>query len=308
MTLSGTKPRAFTAVLAINYMSQKSYTIGLDIGGSKIAGVLLRRGVVIESSTLATPKDNLEHFLIMAKAVIDPLRQRLEVEKGVLAGIGIGAPGAIDTEKGVVSVSPNLPILNKAKLIDEMRRMFELPDLAMKMDNDANCFVRGEATYGAGRKSKNVFGLTIGTGIGGGWWHDGEIYRGHHGAAAEPGHMIVDFDHLSTLEQAYHKLTQNNPGLMAEEAYRGDILAEKKFSEIGSYLGIALSTIVNLIDPEIIVIGGGFVASSDLFLKAAKENLKKYTFSPAGRSVKLAKSKLGPLAGAIGAGLLIDGA
>ena len=286
--------------------SEKTYRIGLDVGGTKIAGVLLdAKNRVIEHLILATPKDNLEHFLIMLQAAAQPLIQRIEKSKGVLLGIGLGAPGPVDTEKQQIIVAPNLPLLNKVKLGELLLERLNRKELPCRLDNDANCFVRAEGIIGAGKGSKNFYGLTIGTGIGGGWGHEGEVYYGHHGAASEPGHLVVDFDQLITLEQAYHKLLQNNPALMAEEAYRGDIMAEQRFEEIGAYLGIAFSTIVNLFDPEMIILGGGALASSDLFLKAAKENLKKHTFARQARNVKLVKGKVGPFAGAIGAALMI---
>ncbi len=282
------------------------FEIGIDVGGTKIAAVLLRRGRVIESSILATPQDSLEHFLIMIKAALDPLFEHIQKLKGTLSGIGIGVPGIINYEKQEIVLAPNIPFLNKIKIAEALKKQLEKPELNIVIDNDANCFVRAEANMGAGKQSENVYGITIGTGIGAGWWYKGEIYLGHHGSASESGHMIVDFDKQISLQEAYNRLTQRNPALMAEEAYRGDLLAEKAFIELGAYLGIALSTIVNILDPEIIVLGGGVVASSDLFIKSAKENLKKYTFSPAGQNVRLVKSKLGPLAGAIGAGLLVS--
>jgi len=286
--------------------TNKNFYIGVDVGGTKIASVLLNeKHKVIEHLTLATPKDSLEHFLIMVNAAIDPLLKTIEKNKGQLIGIGIGAPGPIDKEKNLVIMAPNLPLLNKVKLGELISKQINRPDLPCLLDNDANCFVRAEAVLGAGKKSNNFFGFTIGTGIGGGWWYQGEIYHGYYGAASEPGQIIVDFDQLITLEQAYHKLTQNNPAVLAEEAYKGDILAEQRFAEVGSYLGIAFSTIVNLFDPEMIILGGGALASSDLFLNAAKDNLKKYIFSNQSRKVNLVKGKIGPLAGAIGAALLI---
>lgn len=281
------------------------YQLGIDIGGTKIAAVLLRKGKVIESSVLATPKDSLEHFLIMVQAVVDPLRERAAADKADISGIGIGCLGAIDSEKGQVLFALNLPILNKVKLVDALRKQLNLPELPMLLDNDVNCFIRAEALSGAAKGSNNAYGLAIGTGIGGGWWHKGEIYHGNHGASTEPGHIVIDIDHLLTLEQAYHKLTQNNAALLADEARRGDILAQKSFSELGSYLGIALSTIVNLISPDIIVLGGGVAAAGDLFIKEVTEKLRQHIYSPASKSVKVVKGKLGPLAGAIGAGLLI---
>ncbi|MCX6792675.1 MAG: ROK family protein [Candidatus Falkowbacteria bacterium] len=288
--------------MAIN----KNFYIGIDVGGTKIASVLLdEKHKTIEHLTLATPKDSLEHFLIMVSAAVDPLLKTIEKKKGHLVGIGIGAPGPIDHAKNQVIVAPNLPLLNKVKLGELILKQINQPNLPYLLDNDANCFVRAEGILGAGAKSNNFFGIGIGTGIGGGWWYNGDIYHGGHGSGSEPGHIIVDFDNLITLEQAYHKLTQNNPAILAEEAYKGDILAGQKFAEIGAYLGIAFSTIVNLFDPEMIILFGGALASSDLFLNAAKEALKKHTFAREAHSVKLIKGKLGPLAGAIGAALLI---
>ena len=282
----------------------KQYQIGIDVGGTKIASVLLHQNKVVEHSTLATPTDSLQHFLIMIQASLDPLMSIIEANHGTLTGIGLGIPGVVDYEKDEVSIAPNLTLLNKVKLPEEIKKILGKPELTVKMDNDVNCFVRAEALLGAGKKSSNVYGMTIGTGIGSGWYFKGEVYNGHHGGANEVGHMIVDFDELITLEQAYHKLTQHNPKLLAEEAYRGDVLAEKSFAELGAYLGIALSTIVNILDPEIIILGGRVIDSGNLFLDTAKDNLKKYTFSPNAQSVRLVKGKLGPLAGATGAGLL----
>jgi len=287
-------------------MANKSFRIGLDIGGTKIAAVLLNENnKVVDHLVLATPKDSLNHLLIMLQAAIDPLLERLEKSKNSLLGIGIGVPGSVDQIKEQVIAASNLPLINKIKLSSLLSQQIKRPDISYILDNDAKCFVRAEAVLGAGKHSSNFYGLTIGTGIGGGWWHDGDIHRGFHGTAGGPGHMIVDIDKLITLEQAYHTLMQNNPALMAEEAYHGDRLAEQRFQEIGSYLGIAFSTIVRLIDPEIIVLGGGALAASELFLNAAKASMKKSVSPYQSSSVKLVKSKVGPLAGAIGAALLI---
>jgi glucokinase len=286
--------------------NKKIYRIGLDVGGTKIAAVLLdARNRVLEHSILATPKDSLEHFLIMMQAAVDPLLTRVVKNKGTLSGIGLGIPGPIDYEKGEVVVAANLAFLSKKKIGQLLQVQLQRPETPVILDNDANCFVRAEARLGAGVKSNNFYGLTIGTGIGGAWWHNGEVYRGHHGAAGEPGHLIIDIDHHISLETAYQKLMQSNAALIAEEAYRGDILARQRFEEIGANLGVAFSTIVDLLDPEMIIIGGGVLAASDLFLDAAKENMKKYIFSQHAKSVKLVKGKVGPLAGAIGAALLI---
>lgn len=281
--------------------NKKIYTIGIDIGGTKLNAVLFDGKKVIEDYMLATPKDNLDHFLVMIKALVEPFFERVKNDKAEINGIGIGVAGVINYSETKVLFSPNLTIINNIELGKKIEEIFNLP---VKMSNDADCFTRAEAIIGAAAGSNNVYGITIGTGIGGGWCRDGEIYRGHHGGAGEPGGLVIDYDNGIRLEEAYHKLTQNNPASLAEEAYRGDVLAEKIFLEVGKYLGITFANIVNLINPEVIVVGGGVVESSDLFLKEIKKYMKQYTISEDAKEVKIVKSKIGKHAGAIGAALL----
>ena len=280
-----------------------NYRLGLDIGGTKINGVLFANGEVAENFQVATPTDNLGHLIIMIKAVLDPLRERAAQDHQTIDFLGIGVPGTVNQRAERVVACINMPILDNIKLLARLRNELEL-NLPMKLDNDANCFTRAEAKLGAGVGLNNIYALTIGTGIGGGWWFNDRIYQGSHGHAGEIGEMLIDFDHQITLEEAYKKLTQNNPRLLAQEAYEGDILAEKCFQELGAYLGLAFANIVNLLDPEIIVIGGGTSASSDLFLKTAHKTMKKYLSSKETKKISIVKSKLGANAGAIGAALL----
>ncbi len=280
----------------------KTYTIGLDIGGTKMNAVFFDGEKVIADDSLATPRDSLEHFLVMVKALVDPMLEKAKEIKARIEGVGLGIAGVIDYSEDKMLVSPNLEILNNIKLTEKISAMFELP---VKMDNDGNTFILAEATLGAGKKHKNVYGIVIGTGIGGGWFKDDEIYRAVHGGSGEPGEMIIDFAEPVFLEEAYHKLTQNNPAQMAEEAYRGDVLAGKVFEEVGDFLGIALANIANLIAPEVIVIGGGVLESSDLFLSRAKKKMREHIASPIlKKQLKIVKAKLGSNAGAVGAALL----
>ncbi len=281
-------------------MPSKEYAIGVDVGGTKMAGVLFDGQKVIADYVLATPKDDLEHFLVMLTALIKPLLAKAQKHKAKVKALGLGVPGPINKE-GRLQQLPNLPVLNNVKLGEVVEKKL---NLAVVLDNDANCFVRAEAMLGAGKKFTNFFGLTIGTGIGGGWWRQGKVYLGAHNSAGEPGHLIINADVGVDLETAYQKLVQNNAAKLAEEAYRGDDLAQKAFAEFGQYLGFVLADIVNLIDPEAIIIGGGVAEVSDLFLPTAKKTMRQHIISPAARKIKLAKAKLGPLAGAIGAALL----
>lgn len=286
-------------------MSQtnKHYTIGIDIGGTKMSAVLFDGTKVIADDKLATPKDNLEHFLIMLNALIGPLLEKAQQDKIKVKGIGLSVAGVQDYKEGKILSSPNIPIINNIKLAAEVKNKINLP---VAMDNDANCFLQAEMKIGAGQKYTNAYGIIIGTGIGGAWWFNNKIYHGSHSGAGEPGQMIIDFSSGTALEPAYHKLTQNNPAAVAEEAYHGDNLAEKTFAEIGRDLGTTFANIVNLIDPEVFIIGGGVVEASDLFLSQVKKTMREYIHSPeAKKGVKIIKAKLGEHAGAIGASLLI---
>lgn len=284
--------------------ANKNYIIGVDIGGTKMSAVLFDGQKVLADYTLATPKDNLEHFMIMLKALVEPLQDKAKAANAVIKGVGAGVAAMLDFSESRIAEAPNLPLLNNLKLPDNLAARLGVEDI--KIDNDANCFLRAEMKFGAGRKYKNAFAITVGTGIGGAWWQGGEIYRGSHGGAAEIGWLTVDFKEGIRLEQAYHKLMQSSPAALADEAYRGDPLAQKSYDEFGHYLGISLANAVNLLDPEIIIVGGGVVESSDLFLSRTKKIMRQYIKSPEAKAVKIVRGKLGANAGAIGAALLIN--
>ena len=281
----------------------KIYTIGIDIGGTKMSAVLFDGEKVIADYKLATPKDNIDHFMIMLNALVEPLIEKAKENKVKIIGIGLGVPGPVNYKERKVSVCNNVLIIAGVKIADQLQTKTGLP---VEVDNDTKCFVRAEALAGAGQKYSNIYGVIIGTGIGGAWWHREKIYQGAHGGAGEFNKMVIDFESGVGLEEAYHKLTQSNPASLAEEAYRGDVLAEKMFEEVGRDLGIAFANIVNLIDPEVIIVGGGVVESSDLFLPKIKKTMREYIFSPEAKKIKILKSKLGENAGAIGAALLVS--
>ncbi len=285
--------------------------IGVDIGGTNMKAVLLKDGKVLADYALATPKDSLNHFLIMVKALVDPLLTKAKQEKLKVEGLGFGIAGLIDGPAGKIIKSPNLSWLDGVNIVDYLKDNFELPII---IDNDANCFLRAEIKLGVAQRYKNAFGLIIGTGLGGAWWLDDKIYTGSRQGAGELGHMIINCsidepaseDQIIDLEKAYQKLTQNNPAKLAQEAYGGDTLADESYKEIGHYLGLGLANVVNLLDPEVIVLGGGVAESQGLFLPKLKKTLKEYIINPEAKKIKILISKLEKNSGAIGAALLIQ--
>lgn len=281
----------------------KHYAIGVDIGGTKMSAALFDGQKVIADYILATPKDDLEHFMIMLKALIEPLLEKAKNDKVVVKGIGLGVAAELDYKENKILEAPNIPFLNGQKLSLNLAARLGMENI--KMDNDAHCFLMAEMKMGAGKKFNNVLGVIIGTGIGGAWWVNNQIYLGSHGGTRGPGWSIIDYKIGIRLEDAYHKLSQNNPAALAEEAYRGDILAEKSYLEFGYDLGVTLANVVNIIDPELIIIGGGVVESSNLFISAAKKAMRQFVKDDELKKIKIVKGKLGASSGAIGAALLV---
>jgi len=280
----------------------KNYKIGIDVGGTKMSAVLFDGNKIIDDYMLATPRDTLDAFMTMLKALVEPLLEKAKDKKRKVDLIGMGVPSVLDAKGRVALNAPNLRIIEN---VDIAGKLEEMMGIEVVMDNDVNCFLRAEMMLGAGKGHTNVYGITIGTGIGGAWWLGENIYEGANGGGGETGSMLIDFSENIGLEDAYHKLTKNNPASVAEEAFRGDVLAEKTFEEVGEFLGMAMANIINLIDPEMIILGGGVSESDELFLSRAKKTMKDHIASrDARKKIKVLKSKLGLRAGAIGAALI----
>ena len=242
---------------------------------------------------------------------------------------GLGIPATIDHDRGVAIQAVNLEI-SDVPLRDLMREKLGLP---VYIDNDANVAALAEFLFGAGRGARNVVMLTIGTGIGGGLILDGEIYRGSIGAGAELGHIVVKEDGppcqgncpnhgcVETYasgtaiaregtaaaerepDSALGKALAEGPIVgktVTELAIKGDSLASEVVAEAGRHLGVALASLANIFDPDVILIGGGVSAVGDVLLEPARKELQSRALPPMNKTpVQLAE--LGPEAGMIGA-------
>lgn len=281
----------------------QKFIVGVDIGGTKINVVLLRGAKVLHKDRQPTETRNLQNFMDqlgeMISSVVSPLRRK------EILGIGCGVAGALDLKKGEVLNAPNLPIINGFKIREWLSRKFHRET---RIDNDARLFLRGEYFWGAGRGYKNLVGLTLGTGVGGGIMIDGKMINGSNDAAGEIGHMIInkgrDFEEL-----AGAKALKNFGFSDSLKAYnlakKGDKNAQKAFGKVGEYLGISLANIVNVIDPQAIIIGGGLAGAEKFIFPQAQKTMKKLITSPkAAEGVKILLGKLGEDAGAMGAAAL----
>ena len=223
----------------------------------------------------------------------------------------MGSPGPLDIKSGVILHTPNMTYLRDFPLL---KRMEEKLSMEVVLGNDANCFVLGQQIAGAAKDCRNVFGMTLGTGFGCGMIIDGRLYEGATGTAAEYGiskYLEGEFeDYLSGrgLKSIYRKISGNSKRpFEIEDAARGGapdaILA---FVEFGRHVGNALSYVVNLIDPEMIVIGGSIANAYDLFIEPLKESLLSGISELPARKLQIREAMNGELNTIIGAAKLFD--
>lgn len=255
--------------MAIN----KKYIIGVDIGGSKINAIVFNDGKVLKSAKILTPKKSRKEFLKELEALIAKLI--LDINKKEISGIGCGIAGALDLKNGIVLNSPNLKILNGFNIKNWLSEKFNCD---VKIDNDARCFTRAEYMFGAGKGYINIVGITLGTGVGGGVIIDGKIVYGGNDSAGELGHMLIN----------------------SEKDWEFLILKKKK--DLEKNLGIGFANIINILDPDVIIFGGGAIGAFKSLLPEAKKIMNKFIISPKSRkNIKIIIGKLGDNAGAVGA-------
>ena len=283
--------------------------IGVDIGATKIIFGLLKNRKVIKNKKIPTPKTKK----IIKKELKENLRDLKKSSSLKIDRIGIGVPGILDIKKGLILKCPNLRYLDNLPLVKILEKELKIKT---SIENDTNCFTLAEALLGAGKNKNIVFGITLGSGIGGGLIIKSKIYRGAFRTAGEIGHQTIKFDgqkcscgNLGCFEYycsaKFFKRKDCSSKELAKKAKRNNKEALKLFKEYGKYLGIGLSNIINLIEPEIIVIGGGISKSWPYFLAETKKEIKKRIISPVSKKyTKVEISKLGDLAGSIGAGLI----
>jgi glucokinase len=289
-------------------------TVGVDVGGTKIAGGLVTsKGRLVKSVVVPTYADNgVKKSFNQLQRVIERLIKAAG-GKDNIRGIGLCSPGALDRRTGLVINAPNLPGWEKLHLGDELERMFALP---ARVENDANTAGLAEALYGAGVGYRDVFYVTVSTGIGTGIIIDGKIYHGSQGVAGEGGHVSIDYrspyrcscgtlgciEVLASgpamarrarvrLEQEHavpsvlRTLTRGNlslitPEMIEKAAVAGDAIAKSVVDETGFYLGVWLGGMVSLLDPAAIIIGGGVARIGKPLFDKMRGTLVQYTLNP----------------------------
>jgi len=279
--------------------------IGVDLGGTKIlAGVVDDAGRVHETEQRETPTGSQEELL---DALEDAVRKLLT--PGIVA-VGFGIPARVNQRTGVALGAVNIP-LHELRLREELASRLGLP---VGIENDASAATLAEFVHGAGRGSTDLVMLTLGTGVGGGIVLDGRLYRGW----AELGHIVIIEDgepcygacsgrgHV----EAYcsgHAANAVARDVLGPGSSARDLVAQRHpaLEGIGKHLGTAIGSLINIFDPQVVLIGGGFgVAAGELLFPAARAAILREALAPAGQEVRIALAELGAEAGLIGAALV----
>lgn len=311
------------------------YYIGIDLGGTNIkAAVVSEDGKIIRKDSV--PTYNTRGYAEIVKDMAE-LGKRLIAEEGLelmeVHSIGVGSPGTPDPEKGILLYTNNIPNFVNVPLRKEIQKTLDLP---VFLENDANCAALGETISGAGQGYKNTVAITLGTGVGGGVIIDGKIMSGSFHGGAELGHMMLEMGGeactcgrngcfeaycsatalirdakiaaIRNPESMLNELVQKNLDKMNakipfDAAQSGDETAQKVIHRYISYLAAGVTDILNIFEPEVLVIGGGVCAQGDYLLKPLMKivNQERYGGTPK-TIVKIAE--LGNDAGLIGAAML----
>jgi len=307
--------------------------LAVDVGGTKILIAAVRPdGEIIFRRYYLTHADTGSRAVL--KRLIFEIRRSADQLKssGIkLTGIGVGIAGIVDTKAGKLTTSPNLPGWRNVAVRDVISAAFGLPTYVI---NDASAAALGESRFGAGKGFSNMLYITVSTGVGGGIILDGQLYTGADGCAGEWGHMTIEpngpkchcgnFGCLEALASGWAvarevvaKINAGQGSVINElvEGRTGDITAEivgkaaKKGDRIAcdivltaaNYLGIGLANLVNIFNPELIVIGGGLSNMGNLLLNPARQVVRQRAFALPAKTVRIVRARLGSNAGIVGA-------
>jgi len=308
-------------------------TLGIDLGGTKIlTAVVNPRGEMLSSDESVTPATKSREAVI--QSILDSAHRALKhagVAISEICAIGVGAAGISNPEAGILFTSPNLTGWRDVPLRDIMQERLGKKAFLI---NDANAAALGEFYFGAARDVRNFIYITLSTGIGGGIVIDGKIYTGAIGVAGEVGHMTIDDNgpicncgnrgcwetlasgtalarearhrikegvRTSILEYAGGDVEKVTAQVIYSAAEQGDSLAKKLIARTGYYVGVGLANLINIFNPELIVIGGGLSHIGDMLLEPAFKTAGERAYKEAFQAVRFASAGLGRNSGVLGA-------
>ncbi len=290
----------------------KDLIAGIDLGGTKISsGIMTKDGKILSIRTIPTFADRgVEVVTDRIALCFFEACKIAKVDLSNIRCVGIGAPGPVDPKTGFVNNPPNLVGWEKVNLKKIMGKKLSKK---IMLENDANCAALAELFFGAGKKYRNFVYVTISTGIGAGIIIDKKLYSGANGSAGEVGHMIIDFNsrykcgcgkigHLEGLASgtAISKIYNISPIELSKNARKKDKNSLKIINEVGHLIGLGFTNLVNLLNPEAIIVGGGVSNIGSPLFSAIKKSVKENALA----DVKIIKAKLKNNVGVIGAASL----
>jgi glucokinase len=311
------------------------FVLGIDIGGTNlVVGSVAEDGSAIVATASeptqaeAGTKDVLERLVGLAERTIAATRR--ESADAEILGVGVGAPGPLDTKRGIVLLTPNLGWVN----LPLRQIIHDRLGLAAALDNDANCAVLGEWWVGAARGARHAIGITIGTGIGGGLILDGKLYHGASDVAGEIGHTTIDTEGrrckcgnygcleayasgpniaLRAVEEIEAGAVSRLPSFVAGDLSRitaqtvyqaaqdGDDLALEVVNDTAKFLGVGIGNLLNVFNPEVVVVCGGVTAAGDHLFVPLRREAARRAFKPAVAACRIVPGALAGTAGVYGA-------
>lgn len=312
---------------------QEFPVLAVDLGGTKtIAAIVSNQGRILAKEYCLTPANEGPQSVInRILSAIDHLLSAKSMDTSQLNSISLAAPGAIDLDKGIVTLSPNLPDWHDIPLRDIVKEKYRVRTFLL---NDASAATLGEHRFGAGKGIKNLIYLTVSTGIGGGIIIDGELYSGACGSAGEIGHMTIDVNgprcscgNIGCLEmlasgtavarEAIKRISQGEKSSLTEivsgniesitaekvdiAAKDGDSMAKEVISQAATYLGVGMVNLVNIFNPEMIIVGGGMAKMGDRLLNPARQVVMERAFPLLAQAVCIVPAQLGEDVGVLGA-------
>ncbi len=299
--------------------------IGVDLGGTNLRTALLSKdGEILDKRKEATHASDGWKIVIARLVKNIALQREIAVMRGLdVAAVGVGAPGVIQMDKGIVVKSPNFPDWNNLPLREELEKALKIP---VVIENDANAAALGEQWRGAGHGIGSMILLTLGTGVGGGIVLDNKIWQGADGMAGEIGHMTLipngrqcGCGNTGCLEmyasargivQSYREAVGMNgpaqtPEITSAQIYLaaqgGDAVARRVMKDMGRMLGIGIANLINIFNPQMIVLGGRVKDAWDLFIGATREEIMRRAFQVPAERTEIVQSVLGDDAGMVGA-------
>jgi glucokinase len=318
--------------------TDNSFIIGVDLGGTKIsAGAVSRDGSriagvrSIETQAELGAEGVVDRIIGLIEGVILDATHETGAARKNFIGIGLGAPGPLDRKNGIVIVAPNLG-WRDFPLRDRVTSRLGMP---ATLDNDANCATVGEWWLGAARGGRNVVGITIGTGIGGGLIINGDLYHGSSDVAGEIGHTTIDVngrhckcgnygcleayasgpaiavrarealvreDTTSALPSMVdHQLDKITAEIVYKAAKQGDALANEIVRDTARYLGAGIATLLNVVNPDVVVVAGGVTAAGEALFGPLRTEVRRRAFKPAVAAARIVPGELPGTAGIVGA-------